>query len=372
VINFNGHVKLGELFDKFMTTLLSTRYENLEILFLDNNSSDDSVEYVKKKYKDPRLRVIELSRNYGYAGAANIGVKIARGDIIGVLNNDLVFGDSMWLAKLVDAFLLAPRDVAIISPLLMYNDEYIDSAGGKANILVVGWDWLSRHKINELPYRDKYYVLSPPGALFLFKRELLKYLRKGNIFETDYFAYYEDTNLGFKTNLMGFKVMIYPQVKIFHKRGGYWGFASPKKFYYLRRNGILTGVSTFGLRAVLSLLVIWLLSTIYAARVYILLCGENGYMREAFRAIRGVLKDFSKHLAIGKFYRSRSKIKPNQLPLENILVLDTSRPNTLQKIFIETVNLFAWIAGLKKFKINKVEFYPLFGIAKKSNKKKKA
>ena len=100
VINYNGKSKLGSLLDKCLSSLLNTDYANFEILFVDNNSTDDSVEYVMKKFNDPRIRIIRLEKNYGYAGAVNRALKHAKGEFIAVLNNDVIVNKD-WLKHII-------------------------------------------------------------------------------------------------------------------------------------------------------------------------------------------------------------------------------------------------------------------------------
>jgi len=76
---------------RFLEILLpsihSQTYKNFEVILVDNNSQDDSIEFIQKRL--PSARVIKLRKNYGYAGAANVGIKASNGNIIIVLNNDV-------------------------------------------------------------------------------------------------------------------------------------------------------------------------------------------------------------------------------------------------------------------------------------------
>jgi GT2 family glycosyltransferase len=248
VINYNGRSKLGALLDKCLESLLQTDYLKFEIVFVDNNSTDGSIEYLRKKFSNPRLKVVSLEKNYGYAEGANIALKFASGDVIGILNNDMFFSEKDWLKKIVNFIIFYPRVDLVVSPLLLYDEDTIDSAGGATNILLVSWDMLSRRKLAKANLLRPYRVLSPPGAALFFQRRLLNKLG-GKVFDKDYFAYYEDVDLGIKINAMGGAVMILPHIRVIHKRSISWGWSSPQKFYYLRRNSIMTGMKIVPLRA---------------------------------------------------------------------------------------------------------------------------
>jgi len=74
-LNYNGKKILGSLLDAHLSSLLNTTYDDFEVLFVDNGSSDNSVEYVKANFRDKRLKIIQLRKNYGYAKGNNLALK---------------------------------------------------------------------------------------------------------------------------------------------------------------------------------------------------------------------------------------------------------------------------------------------------------
>ena len=76
IVNYNGKTHLEEC----LSSLEKIDYKNYEIILVDNNSTDTSVEYVKNTY--PSITIIKLNRNYGFAEPNNIGAKNAKGDYL--------------------------------------------------------------------------------------------------------------------------------------------------------------------------------------------------------------------------------------------------------------------------------------------------
>lgn len=76
IVNYNGKYHL----EKCLASLMKINYKNYEIILVDNNSTDTSVEYVKNTY--PKITIIKLNDNYGFAEPNNIGAKNAKGEFL--------------------------------------------------------------------------------------------------------------------------------------------------------------------------------------------------------------------------------------------------------------------------------------------------
>lgn len=96
-----------------------------EVIVVDNNSSDDSVEMVRQKF--PVVKVIESKENGGFAKGNNIGIQAATGKYIMLLNSDTEFGPSTKLEQCIE-FMETHPEVGMISPKLVLNDGSIDLA----------------------------------------------------------------------------------------------------------------------------------------------------------------------------------------------------------------------------------------------------
>jgi O-antigen biosynthesis protein len=95
-VNFNGIFFLKTLFDSIAS--LNYPKENLQVIMVDNGSTDGSVSYVESNYRF--VEILKINKNLGFAGGNNEGAKAARGDYIAFINNDCAV-EKDWLATLV-------------------------------------------------------------------------------------------------------------------------------------------------------------------------------------------------------------------------------------------------------------------------------
>ncbi|MCL5073842.1 MAG: glycosyltransferase, partial [Actinobacteria bacterium] len=139
IINYNGIDFIGECLD----SIYSQSYEELQVLIVDNNSKDGSVDFIKENY--PQCEVLINWRNKGYGDAFNKAVKYGlkkyeKIDYFGILNNDLRL-DTEWLKNLV-YYGEQKTDCGILAGkmLIYYWPKYINSTGGMINYFGSGWD----------------------------------------------------------------------------------------------------------------------------------------------------------------------------------------------------------------------------------------
>ena len=121
-VNWNGKRYLGDLFNSIFS--LNYPMEKLQVLMVDNNSSDDSVKYVKKKF--PAVEIVELDENRGYAGGNNEGFKRAKGKYIALINNDCI-ADPGWLGEMLTIFDKSTDDARIgaVGPKVVFYWQYL-------------------------------------------------------------------------------------------------------------------------------------------------------------------------------------------------------------------------------------------------------
>lgn len=214
----------------FLSSLNGMDYPKklLKILIIDNCSSDDSVEYIKKNY--PEIEVIQNSENVGFTEGNNIGYAWAREqevDYLVLLNQDTIV-DKEWLKHLVaDA---QGHDVAAVQAKLMLHPEtnLLNSYGNAIQFL--GFGYCNDYRRLDKPGTEPFEVPYPSGAACLLK---MSALAKTGLFYSRLFMYHEDLDLGWKLRLAGYKVLLEPKAVVYHK----YNFSKAKyKFYYLERN----------------------------------------------------------------------------------------------------------------------------------------
>ncbi|MEI9813673.1 MAG: glycosyltransferase family 2 protein [Acidobacteriota bacterium] len=233
ILNTNRRVDTLEC----LASLISGTYRNNTILVLDNNSSDGSVDAIRKEY--PQVEVMQLAENLGYAGNNNVGIRAAmeRGaDWVFVLNEDTVLAPDC-LQRMIEAAESDPK-IGILGPLVYHHDEpaVIQSAGGS-----IGPYWDSRHLGMNEPDGNQF--VKPhdvdwiSGCGILVRGDVIKQV--GPI-DQRYFYYWEETEWCLRAGRAGWRVVHVPQSKMWHKGVQRDYRPSPTVTYYSTRNRLLT------------------------------------------------------------------------------------------------------------------------------------
>lgn len=213
IVNWNGLVWLPGC----ISSLDKQTYENIEIILVDNASTDDSVKWVREHY--PKAKIIINNKNFGFSHANNIGYHSARGKYVLFLNNDTRSTASM-VEELVHVLESDPTIGGAQSKiLLMDKPDTLDSIG--AFLTPSGFLYHYKFMKKDLPEYDKQIDLyTAKGACMMFKRSVLKIVEvDGNIFDPDYFAYFEETDLCHRIWLAGYRIVYAPKSVVFHKMG---------------------------------------------------------------------------------------------------------------------------------------------------------
>ena len=205
--NWNGQ----DLLRDCLQSLSKQSFKNFEIIMVDNCSEDSSVEWVMKHY--PQVKVVKLSRNFGFARAINEGVKVAKSDYVVLLNNDTKVEGS-WLKNLIDCAETHPDVISVNSKILnFYDRKRIDGVGILINEVgqarSIGWN-----ETDQGQYEKECYIFGATGAASLFKR--LDFIKVG-MFDESYFMYSEEVDFAFRAQFLGFKSLYCPSSVVYHK-----------------------------------------------------------------------------------------------------------------------------------------------------------
>lgn len=204
--NWNGK----RLLKICLPSLLKQTFKDFEILVVDNGSVDGSSQYVKKNF--PKIKVIELKGNGGFAHAANMGIKICTGEYMILINNDTKLGRRCleYLVKAADFH----KKVGMVAckMLKFYQPSLIDSAGAFINSAGQA-DNIGRGEKDGSSFDNDGPIFFVTGGGGLFKREVFE---KVGFFDESFFAYYEDIDFCFRAQMKGFKGWYEPRAVIYH------------------------------------------------------------------------------------------------------------------------------------------------------------
>ncbi len=239
VLNWNGE----KILEECLQSLKAQTYSPLEVIVVDNGSMDHSVALVNSKFKN-FVRLLQNSTNLGFAAGNNVGIRAAHGDYIALLNNDAT-ADPRWVEELVKAAEANPGVGMCASKI--YSSEQrgvLDSAGG----LLIYPDGLSRGR-GRLEqdfgqYEKVEEVLLPSGCACLYRRTMLDDI---GLFDEDFFAYSDDTDLGLRGRLAGWKCLYVPTAVAYHRYSSTTGRYSPLKAFLAERNRFWVAVKNFPL-----------------------------------------------------------------------------------------------------------------------------
>jgi len=231
VLNHNGLEHLGPCF----ASLRELEYpsDKLELMLVDNDSSDGSIEYVQARF--PTVRIVHHPENYGVSKGNNLGAREASSRLVAFLNNDMRV-DRRWLIELVQPLLRDSDVVCAASKILRWHGQRIDYAGALMNVLGYGYQegWGEPPTMHD---REKF-TLAPCGGAMLVDREV--FLESGG-FDEHYFSFYEDLDLGWRFWVLGYKVVYVPRAVVFHVHHGSWrGVPDEKKAVLYQRNAFST------------------------------------------------------------------------------------------------------------------------------------
>lgn len=225
---------------------LSTKID-LEVILVDNASTDGSISMVKKEFPD--VKIVPLPENLGFAGGCNAGIKAASAPYVLILNNDTVHKGG-WIDNLIGR-IESCRTIAVVQPkLLSYqNEKYFDysgAAGGEMDIFCFPF---TRGRIFENVEKDNGQYDNIPkrifwasGTAFLAKRELLI---EAGLFDESFFAHMEEIDLQWRLQLMGYKIVMEPKAVIQHRSGYTLGAESPLKKYLNHRNSLFMFLTNY-------------------------------------------------------------------------------------------------------------------------------
>jgi GT2 family glycosyltransferase len=205
--NWNGREELATC----LAALRQQTVRDLEIIVVDNGSSDGSVEFIREHH--PEVIALPLAVNLGFAGGVNVGIKASNGEFVALLNNDAV-ADQRWAEEMLAA--MDHGDIAASLMLERDAPEVVDSAGE----FLSKWGVPYRHRrgaqaadVSSEGYPE---IFAASGGISRLRRTVLADV---GVFDPQYFAYLEDVDIGFRARLAGDRIVLAPRARVLHGVG---------------------------------------------------------------------------------------------------------------------------------------------------------
>ena len=231
VLNWNG----ARLLPRCLEALSRTDYSSgrWEVVVVDNNSSDDSVEAAQRDF--PWIKVSRHPANLGFGKGYNPAIRRAQGEYVALLNLDTRVRPA-WLKELVRAAEMDPRVGATTAKLLFPTDGplagRIERAGGQLLADGSGRD-RGQLEVDRGQYDTQEEVFYFAGSASLLRKAALQ---DSGLFDERYFMYYEDVDLSWRLRLRGWKIVYVPTAVVEHEHAASSGEWSPLFIFNVDRN----------------------------------------------------------------------------------------------------------------------------------------
>ncbi len=228
------------LLKKCMESLDGQSYKNIEVIVVDNGSTDNIKSLLDWDF--PEAVYIRLPENRGFAGGNNAGFAKTRGQYVALINNDAVASPG-WIESMVNAARADQKIGMVASVVVDGNDpRSLDSIG-----LGLAFDGMSRQAFRGEPVPRliaQVEVLMPSGCACMYRASALKEV---GFFDEDFFAYCEDSDLGLRLRFAGWKAVAAPGAVVTHYYSMTMGKFSSRKLYLVERNHYWVAVKNFPL-----------------------------------------------------------------------------------------------------------------------------
>ncbi len=237
ILNWNGQ----QLLSDFLPSII--KYSNSiinDIYVADNASTDNSVAFIKEHF--PTIKIIQNTTNGGYAKGYNDALKQIDAPIYALVNSDIEVTEN-WLEPIISHFKEQPNTAVIQPKILDYNNkeqfEYAGAAGGFID--KYGFPYCRGRLFNTLEKDTNQYnsseIFWASGACFFIRSTIFKEL---NGFDERYFAHFEEIDLCWRAQHLGYKIAFVSESTVYHVGGATLNETNPQKTYLNYRNSLFT------------------------------------------------------------------------------------------------------------------------------------
>jgi GT2 family glycosyltransferase len=304
VLNWNGIADTKQCVE----SLRAQTYSNFEIMIVDNGSTEPGTDMALKELEasEDKLRVIRNQKNTGFAGGVNTGIRYAIDagfEYVALLNPDAT-ADPNWLKNLVATS--KKQGSALTTSLLLHEDgKTVDSTGDWYTTWGLPFPRGRNEAASKAP--DSGAVFGGSGGATLYTTSLFKQI---GLFDETFFAYYEDVDISFRSQLAGYTAYFERSAVAYHKRG-----ASSSKIPGFTVTQTMKNLPLVYIRNVPTKLLLSIGVRFWLA--YTLILGHAVLSRNASAAVKGWLQGvwlfWSHGLASRRNIQRNSKISADDL-----------------------------------------------------------
>ncbi|MES2457262.1 MAG: glycosyltransferase family 2 protein [Bacteroidota bacterium] len=236
ILNWNGQA----LLEKFLPSVLQSRYPNLQLVLGDNASTDHSLAFVEANY--PEIRIIRNDQNYGFAEGYRKLLEQVEADYYVLLNSDVEV-PADWIQPVI-TLMERDRTIAAAQPKIKWQKdksqfEYAGAAGGYLDLH--GYPFCRGRLFDTVEadsgqYNESTEIFWASGAALFIKSKCWKEI--GGL-DPDFFAHMEEIDLCWRLKNLGYKIVYCPDAEVYHVGGGTLDANNPYKTYLNFRNNLI-------------------------------------------------------------------------------------------------------------------------------------
>lgn len=237
--------------EKALNSIFIQNYKDIEVVMVDNGSSDGTSELLKEQF--PLVKLITNNQNEGSSFARNQGIELSKGDYILFMDSD-TYLDKNFLANLRKVLDKLPSHIAGISPkILDAKSKKVFSCGLYVSRLYRVYDVGRDRASDAFPY--EFTITGPNTCCAVFRRGSLEEVKSGgSYFDKDFFFLFEDADLALRLKKKGYLSVFAPSLLCYHDGNGSKTSEEFRRFLCFRNRWHMILKSKKNLRLMLFLL----------------------------------------------------------------------------------------------------------------------
>ena len=218
IVTYNS----GRFIKRCLESVLDQKYPFKEIIVIDNNSSDGTID-ILEPFED-RCRIVYNEENVGFSAAQNQAIALSRSEWVLTLNPDVLLLQG-FIEALVAAGTVDPKVGTVCGKLMTMMASFDFPKQPQVDSTGIYFTPNLRHldrgslEVDDGSFGNYEYVFGATAAAALYRREMIEDIAiKGEFFDNDFFAYREDADVAWRAQLMGWKCLYAPYAKGYHVR----------------------------------------------------------------------------------------------------------------------------------------------------------